>query len=393
MAIVFKCIGRTLFANFCNFCSSVATLAIREIAHPQFVALKIRSFYLELAQMTPISDNTSETMDGITYHSESWRPSHSVNSIGSVTLRQDSLDIPSSHSDGAQRLILSVDFGTTYSSVSYLLLANEGSNNDVEPLLRRIKTINNYPGDPGPRITGFVSDVVPTEMWFANQSTREEPSQTINSDPAYPNDYEEGSVPDSTSTNILWGYQPSERMRDSACLPSEAKAIEEQRLKLFKLLLDESEHTKSLREEVEARMTIVGRKFQNEQDKVGIIAKYLTCLFRHTRDQLLKERIDVQALNLLEIIICIPPSWSTRARRIMSLAVKQAMEKSRLTTADESRTMQAFFKEPEAAATWMIHDPNVATQIKVCEVQSSKLQLTSVAWRYNARSRCWRRNG
>jgi molecular chaperone DnaK (HSP70) len=306
---------------------------------------------------------------------QSTSPSASPSTIG-----------PSAEKD--KRLIISIDFGTTFTSVSFLDCDVGERISDVD-LRHRIQTVNSYPGD---HLTdhgsgGATNDIVPTKIWFprvsdngkrlemeldmrngANDVRMEDVDSVL-----YDSDIENGDLePGPTATALptekdkaLWGYEIQHKLDHEERLTTDGiESLLEGTIDQVKLMLDTSAQTEGIREEISKKIAdIKHKKFRSPQE---IIKQYMICLLGHVKT-FLKDRykLDIADFAVLDMVLCVPPSWSAKARRIMTRATAEAMKKSGLITKGEgSLTEMTIYKEPEAAGCWIMKAFNRATPIK-----------------------------
>jgi len=83
--------------------------------------------------------------------------------------RQDE-DVEMTMDDRNERIILAVDFGTTFSSVAHVRL--DGMTQDTLLDLEKVKCITRYPGDRSGARDGWPPrEDVPTELWYSLKAT------------------------------------------------------------------------------------------------------------------------------------------------------------------------------------------------------------------------------
>ncbi|KAK8111134.1 uncharacterized protein PG998_007591 [Apiospora kogelbergensis] len=105
-------------------------------------------------------------------------------------------------------------------------------------------------------------------------------------------------------------------------------------IKRFKLLLDTSENTATLRHEIRQRI----KTLQTPKGEVDLIADFLQYVFQHTRrfmrdDYMFDDRDDI------ELVLTLPNAWSPMAVRKMYAAVDMASQSSGLPIGHVRRTV------------------------------------------------------
>lgn len=286
----------------------------------------------------------------------------------------DSLLVDTDVDDSSNRLILSIDFGTTYSSVSYIALPNNrrwryASSNDI-------RSIENYPGDKNREEGNQMKKEVPTELMypldpnFRRKANLNRPATTsataAESDPddladepdamdVDPGQYDIPSARPNTD-DFKWGYT----MHEAWANPVTHYRKTSRAMNRFKLLLDRSERTQELRNRLQSSLNYLTSQGIVENE-VGVIADFLTFLLRHVKKQL-------QSLRLyddynMEMVLCVPAIWTQKACRNMQVALFTAMQSAQFKGTDLScGAIENFFlvSEPEAAAAFTLDtDPDI----------------------------------
>ena len=208
------------------------------------------------------------------------------------------------------KFIVAVDYGTTYTSVSYVKLDYQAE----EPYrveLHEIQTIKEWPEAYGGTKPEIYTEV-PSESWYANQK------HYWGYDAFYKR--VKGVLPGSLITGA--GFCP-------------------------KIVLSRGTDAEKGRQELRDAMMKIGK------DETEIVTDYLVEVLRHTKSQLVKyaeynDHCDV------ELVLCVPTAWDAADRRgwqeIMGEAAKRACFGS----------IYNF---------WMLHEPEAATAF-VLEQQS-----------------------
>jgi hypothetical protein len=170
------------------------------------------------------------------------------------------------------------------------------------------------------------------------------------------------------SEEFRWGY----RVHQVWNRPSTHSNTTNQPLSRFKLLLDNSEMTESVRRDVRETINTLKRK-NVIQGPLQVIADFLTYLLEHTRTQLRRQGFDDSYEK--EMILCVPAIWTQKACRDMQACLAVAMKRANFTRADlQNKSIDNLFivSEPEAAAAHML---STSAEIKV---QASPLVLITI---------------
>ncbi|KAJ9133270.1 Hsp70 family protein-like protein [Pleurostoma richardsiae] len=154
------------------------------------------------------------------------------------------------------------------------------------------------------------------------------------------------------TVSFRWGYGVHEALG----YPELHSDANNRPLARFKLLLDNSPKTDKIREDLnETIKTLCKKRIIKAPPAVDIIADYLTCLFRHVKDELGEEGFDGN--HSLEIVLCVPAIWTSKACREMQAAVAKAMSRARIQGVDiQNKSIENLFlvSEPEAAAAYVL---------------------------------------
>jgi hypothetical protein len=277
----------------------------------------------------------------------------------------------------SKRLIMAVDFGTTYSAIAYVALEEGESSDYLDPA--RIRTIQNYPDDA---TFGSMDDEmrseVPTEVMYPldrdfrekeglDAREAEDPQDDvptpslglleaqINSSNRlaifggqYDDDSDRMSIDEATS--FRWGYETHEAWGRSATHIDPNNRP----LARFKLLLDSSPRTQTIRDDLNLTLQELKRR-RIIKDPLDVIADFLTCLLRHAKSELASAGFDDS--YKIEPILCVPAIWSQKACRDMHTAMAKAMGLAGFQGVDvQNNSIDNLFivSEPEAAAAFAL---------------------------------------
>nr|POE46967.1 heat shock 70 kda protein 12a [Quercus suber] len=227
------------------------------------------------------------------------------------------------------RLIIGVDFGTTYSGVAAVYSATP---DDVD-------IIKTWPGG-----NGITSDKVPTEIAYEVVET---PNDT---DTAPSTAQTEGA----STTRIQWGFQFKP---------------EEPRLRCIKLFLDRNQKLPHFVSPLETAAQLR----RCERTVMDAVSDYLTKLYEHTLETLTRRYgSSFIATTNMEFVLTVPAVWSDAAKN----ATLQAAERAGM----GNRHKLKLISEPEAAAVYTLKtiQPNgltVGDNFIVCDAGGGTVDL------------------
>ncbi|WZH48172.1 Hsp70 family heat shock protein [Fusarium acuminatum] len=215
------------------------------------------------------------------------------------------------------RLIVGVDFGTTFSGVAAVYTSTP---DDIE-------IIKTWPGG-----NGITSDKVPTEIAYN-----------------YP-----PNAPQGTEPAVKWGFQFKP---------------EESRLRCIKLFLDRSQKLPFYVSPLDTAAQL--KKFN--KNVVDAVSDYLTQIYKHTMDTLTRRYGEsFMASTKVEFVLTCPAVWSDAAKN----TTLQAAERAGM----GSRSEIQMISEPEAAAVYTLkaiqpNHLNVGDNFIVCDAGGGTVDL------------------
>jgi hypothetical protein len=274
------------------------------------------------------------------------------------------------------RMIIAIDFGTTFTSVAYTILQKDVSPETVD--ISQVKCIGNYPGyEPPPGVQDFRQDV-PTELWYDDGRTGSWRQRSVNTsddghqssvsddEDSSSDDYEfedqesrlqfddSNGVEDLAKTQTratapstaeqYWGYQVQQKLNVMNAPRDEARPLTR-----IKLNLVSDRNTDHIRDELRSTLTSLRKRGIIEKD-TDIYKHYLKHLLHHTKAQLLLSN-ELQQDMLIEFVLCVPAKWPVTACRVMQTALEEAVKDVGLSKKAEDDVCNLFMiSEPEAAA-------------------------------------------
>lgn len=289
------------------------------------------------------------------------------------------------------RIIIAIDFGTTFSSVAYTTLPKGTQPEHIG--WRRIKCIGNYPGyQPIPGGPMDFRHDVPSELWYDDGTQQDRSRDSANSNfPISENPENEtgnvsssddddssserpqseeddglelcvrnrGKTPRLRLTTQHWGYDVQRKLNAGNIHRDDAKPLAR-----FKLPLDPNEHTKDVCAEVRVTVeSLIKRKII--ADETDIYSDYLMHLLEHTKNQLLASEELCQHM-LMQFVLCVPAKWPIRGCRTMQLALESAIARTSMDEfAIDGEHDTFMISEPEAAAECILAEANSELQVRL----------------------------
>ncbi|KAK4442553.1 hypothetical protein QBC34DRAFT_23733 [Podospora aff. communis PSN243] len=279
-----------------------------------------------------------------------------------------------------KRLIVAVDFGTTFSAVAYAALEEGEDASDLDP--SRIHTVQNHPDDTN--VSGLDDQMrseVPTEVIYPldrhfrkkaglyaggndiRMDDEADPETPFGDAPfgmhgglaAFGNhsmyDADPMSIEEETTT-FRWGYEAHEAWgRSAAHTDPNSKPLAR-----FKLLLDSTERTEAIRMRLNETLTELKRR-KVIKHPLDVIVDFLTCLLRHAKTEIQNAGYDESYKR--EMVMCVPAIWTQKACRDMQSAMAKAMMLAGFPGVDaEDNIIENLFivSEPEAAAAFVLEE-------------------------------------
>ena len=226
------------------------------------------------------------------------------------------------------RAIVSLDFGTTFSSVGISI--RNGDN------VTRSHSISNYHDDP--IVNNQASFQVPTESLYCTAEQLQKIRRHQNFEEIEEDQIRTGPSP----VFYIWGYETW------AFNKFDSQQDRHNRISKPKLLLDDSVGTQSVRDRLRP---ILDRLRENKviTEDEQVISDYLTRLFRHAKQQA-TQHFRLEEDMPAEHVATVPVTWGPKTLRKMQNAIAIAVESSQF----GSMNNFFFISEPEAAAQFII---------------------------------------
>ncbi|CAG8958614.1 hypothetical protein HYFRA_00009931 [Hymenoscyphus fraxineus] len=269
-----------------------------------------------------------------------------------------------------KKFILGLDYGTTFTSISYYTHSVDDFEFKVLP--GDIKSIVNWPMASSSEIRQ-----VPSQSWYPLVPRSKETAlngdqsddETDTDNPIASTSKVNWSTEIVTHTNqtidsdaaesFLWGYEVPYFMYKAGTSRNVDRYMDRP-----KLLLVQTKYTESDRKRLRPRLDgliragIVHRHGESGrpamQDLEDIIADFLIRIFRHTKQQL-QENEGLTDNSEVEFVMTVPVIWHQGSSRIMQNAIARAIHTTGLGTLSYGSIDNLFVaSEPESAATYLM---------------------------------------
>jgi hypothetical protein len=330
-----------------------------------------------------VQDN-EENLTGQVLGSDSFSENVDQDLDVEVTIEKDDLITTDEHEmdDGRisnvqkDRMIIAIDFGTTFTSVAYTVLPIGVLPEKVN--ISHVKCIGNYPGYEPPSGKQDFREDVPTELWYDHGRTGSGGQRSGNisnhgdqcsvcDDEVSSSDYDESEYQESrlqfddsngvedlakkqtratalSTAEQYWGYEVQQKLNIMNAPRDEARPLT--RIKLNLISGSDTDH---IRDELRSTLTTLRKRGIIHKD-TDIYKHYLTHLLDHTKEQLLSSN-DLQQDMPIEFVLCVPAKWPITACRVMQTALEEAVKDVGLSKNAEDDVCNLFMiSEPEAAA-------------------------------------------
>ncbi|ESZ92420.1 hypothetical protein SBOR_7179 [Sclerotinia borealis F-4128] len=276
-----------------------------------------------------------------------------------------------------EKVIVGLDYGTTFTSISYSIVPIDSGN--IKGSANDVMSIVNWPddGDDGEK------KQLPTESWYSP-----EPIERHRNDQAeifdenlfdsfqgqHPlifsrtggdtiNESEDTEMEDELSVNFLWGYGVPYQLYNAHSARSQRRLV-----KRAKLMLVQTEYTNEDRKGLRGTFTGLlregiirrhGKRSKAESDMwdaVDPISDYLVKILQHTKEQLKLLR-GFTDQTTVDFVMTVPTVWSPEASRVLQTSVKAAILATTFGTPGGTTADNIFIiSEPEAAATFLLEN-------------------------------------
>ncbi|PVH99820.1 hypothetical protein DM02DRAFT_629036 [Periconia macrospinosa] len=276
---------------------------------------------------------------------------------------------PSQH----DRLLISVDFGTTFSCVAYTRVRKGVRPGAIN--VSQVRCINRFK-DYKPRgEMAPIREDVPTELWYSVDSNDEEPlvDESASAQDMPPrkatqwkstyasSDEDEPEEPrevrsrqriqedrSKSSRPSCWGFGVQNQLRRI-----DIQKQEHGHISSFKLLLDNGKNTKALRHKLQPIVRFL-ESHGLIHEANDLYTHYLTHLLENAKAQL-EEKGELEDDPYIEFILCVPAKWPIKGSRVLQDAMEKAVKDAGFgRKAQDSVTNLFLVSEPEAAAACVL---------------------------------------
>jgi hypothetical protein len=281
---------------------------------------------------------------------------------------------------GVERLIVAIDFGTTFSSVAYARLSIGMSPEDVD-LDHHVSCIGKFKGFEVPA-QGLLEppQAVPSILWYDDGQTKSWRNVLSNRDNYDAQRFDDEDDRDDSSSDdddsedqgSHSHFDDRNEIRQSATERFKASAgtLEDQRwgfdvqrhlshlelpreeaqpLTKFKLNLVAGAETDDVRTELRPILASLKKKGLIDYD-TDIYKHFFSHLLRHTKEQL-QQSDQLHEYTVLQFVLCVPAEWPGSACQIMQTALEEAVKDVGLSHNAMNDVCNLFMiSEPEAAA-------------------------------------------
>jgi len=311
-----------------------------------------------------------------------------------------------------KKFILGIDYGTTFTSVSYYAVTNKTQGRPARA--ENIKTIKDWPDAPYP-----LDEQVPTETWYSPIAILREPlneneqfdapklNPTSNkivdeeyeighaheieshrvgegsSTPASEQEVRQGSAfSEPQSTEFYWGYTVSLKRYQEPIMRDASLLVQRPKLMLLGTAYTEGDR-RTLRSQI-TRLVNHGiiRKYGKKRepdvrDVRDVITDFLTKVFQHTRNYLARREGYFKGCPV-EFVITVPTVWTQEASRILQFSVEAAIKATEFGCLQNGSVDNLFLiPEPEAGLTWLLQSTK-ATVVSTIVGVSRKISSSYV---------------
>ncbi|APA08663.1 hypothetical protein SS1G_02401 [Sclerotinia sclerotiorum 1980 UF-70] len=237
----------------------------------------------------------------------------------------------------ADKVVVGLNYGTTFTSVSYSIVPIENSN--LKGFANNIMSVVNWPsdGEYGER------KQVPTESWYSSELIKRQgddeneifdenlfdsfkgqhPLTLSGVGGDKDNDPEDSEMEDELSVDFLWGYEVPYHVYKANSTRSQRRLI-----KRAKLMLVRTEYTNKDRKGLRGKFTGLlkegiirrhGKRSKAEPDMwdaVDPVSDFLVKVLQHTKEQL-KLLHGFTDRTPVDFVMTVPTVWSPEASRVL----------------------------------------------------------------------------
>ncbi|KAH8780522.1 hypothetical protein F5882DRAFT_451384 [Hyaloscypha sp. PMI_1271] len=288
----------------------------------------------------------------------------------------------------SKKFVIGIDYGTTFTSVSYYAIETEGSEKSARAA--DIKTVKEWPDAPYE-----ADEQVPTQTWYSpipmkraplNENEQfDAPKSKPSSTQIVEEEYEDGneneaenrcageglSTPaveeersrlnfvERQSADFYWGYSVQMKRYQEWITRDSNLLVQRPKLMLLGTTYTEGDR-KTLRSQI-TRLINQGiiRKYGKRadpdvRDVRDVITDFLIKVFEHTKQYLARKDGYIKGCPV-EFVVTVPTIWTQEASRILQFCVEAAIKETELGCLKNGSVDNLFLiPEPEAGLTWLL---------------------------------------
>ncbi|KAF7922130.1 uncharacterized protein EAE98_008341 [Botrytis deweyae] len=270
-----------------------------------------------------------------------------------------------------KKFVIGVDFGTTFTSVSYFFHPINERHPRAFP--EQILSIKNWPEDLSSGDAGGTRPQVPSETWYSPiPLSREAPQDTdehdetleefVYDDEDHPLTYVRDANAESDgdeSSEFLWGYQVHHQQYRENISRNTGTRVKRSKLHLVPTAYTHDDRIELLRSiEILIDNGIIrkhGSKNEPDaRDVLDIFTDFLLKVLNHTKEQLIQLH-NFSSQSVVEFALTVPTIWSPNASRILQTALQNAARLVKFGNISPKKAVVPYIvSEPEAAAIYML---------------------------------------
>ncbi|KAF7955544.1 hypothetical protein EAE96_004470 [Botrytis aclada] len=270
-----------------------------------------------------------------------------------------------------KKFVIGVDFGTTFTSVSYFFHPINERHPRAFP--EQLLSIKSWPDDLSSGDAGGTRPQVPSETWYSTiPLSREAPQDTdeqdgtleefVYADENHPLTYAEDKNAESggdESSEFLWGYQVHHQQYIENISRNTATRVKRSKLHLVPTAYTHDDRVELLRSmEILIDNGIIRKHGSKDEpdarDVLDIFTDFLVKVLNHTKEQLTQLH-NFSSHSVVEFALTVPIIWSPNASRILQNALQTAARLVKFGNISMKKVVVPYIvSEPEAAAIYML---------------------------------------
>ncbi|TGO50521.1 hypothetical protein BOTNAR_0390g00090 [Botryotinia narcissicola] len=270
-----------------------------------------------------------------------------------------------------KKFVIGVDFGTTFTYVSYFFHPINERHPRTFP--EQLLSIKNWPDDLSSGDAGGTRPQVPSETWYSPiPLSRETPQDTddqdgtldefVYADKSHPLTFAENANPESSgdeSSEFLWSYQVHHQQYRENISRNTGNRVKRSKLHLVPTAYTHDDRVELLRSmEILIENGIIRKHGSKDEpdarDVLDIFTDFLVKVLNHTKDQLIQLH-NFSSQSVVEFALTVPTIWSPNASRILQTALQTAARLVKFGHISTKKVVIPYIvSEPEAAALYML---------------------------------------